>query len=87
MEAADRRTEPRVRSRGEVLLVTPDERRIPAVVCDISPGGMSVETSEELSLGLLVSLEIHGLCSTGVVRRCIGRDGQYLVGMSLHKPA
>ena len=86
MDPAERRTEPRVRSRGEVLLVTDDSRRIPAAVCDISPGGMSVETTEELSLGLSVNIEIHGLCSAGVVRRCARKNGLYQVGMSLHKP-
>jgi len=86
VEPAERRAEQRIRSRGEVQIVTGDHHRIPGAVLDVSPGGMSVETSEQLPLGLPVSIEIHGLGSLGVVRRCVRKGDQYHVGMSLHCP-
>jgi hypothetical protein len=71
-----------VRSRGEVLLVTEDERSIPATVYDVSSLGMRVETSEELASGLPVRIEVHKIAASGEVRYCIRKDDKYQVGVS-----
>ncbi len=87
VDGEERRTEQRLRSRGEVVLVTRDGKRIHAAVRDISVSGMSVETGCALPLGLPVGIEIHGLGSLGVVRCCISTGSGYHIGMSLHRPA
>ena len=86
MEQNDRRRELRVRSRGQVLLITEDERSIPATICDVSNLGMCVETSEELAFGLPLRIEVHESSALGVVRHCVRKDDKYLVGVNLFCP-
>ena len=84
MEQSDKRRELRVRSRGEALLITEDERSIPATICDVSTSGMRVETSEELALGLPLRIKVHDFDAMGVVRHCVRQDDKYQVGVSLN---
>ena len=80
------RKDPRVRSRGSVLLITEAEHRIPATIYDVSHSGMRVETAQELASGLLLKVEVHGCCAVGVVRHCVRNGDNYHVGLSLHDP-
>jgi PilZ domain len=84
VEQDDRRRELRVRSRGQVLLVTEDQRSIPATICDVSNLGMRVETSEELASGLALRIEVHGFDALGVVRHCVRKDDKYQIGVHLY---
>ena len=86
MQENERRQELRVRSRGQVLLITEDKRTVPATICDVSSLGMRVETAEELPLGLAIQVEVHGFGASGVVRHCIGKNDKYEVGVRLHSP-
>ena len=82
----DRRRESRIRSKGQVLLVTEDERKIAATICDVSTLGMRVETSEELPLGLPLKIEVHDFHAFGVVRHCLAKDDKYHIGVLLNSP-
>lgn len=86
MEQNDRRRELRVRSRGQVLLTTEDERSIPATIRDVSTLGMCVETAEELTAGDPLRIELHGLGALGVVRHCVRKDDKYQIGVTLDCP-
>jgi hypothetical protein len=86
VEQDDRRRETRIRAQGQVVLVTADERSIPATVCDISTFGMRVETSEELAPGLPLRVEVHGFGARGEVRYCARKDGKFQVGLNLDSP-
>jgi hypothetical protein len=86
VEQDNRRTEERVRSRGQVLLITEDDRSIPATIGDVSTSGMCVETSEELASGLPLRIEVHGFGALGVVRHCVRKDDKYQIGVKLDCP-
>ena len=72
-----------MRSRGPVLLVTEDMRKIPAMVCDVSNLGIRVETDEALPLDLALRVEVFGFVASGIVRHCTVRDDKYEVGVHL----
>ena len=86
MQQDDRRTELRVRSRGQILLITEDERRIPATIYDVSNLGMRVETVEELASGVSLKIEVHEFGAVGEVRYCVRKDDKYYVGLSFCCP-
>jgi PilZ domain len=76
----------RVRSRGQVLLITKDQRSIPATICDVSNLGMRVNTSEELASGLQLRIEVHEFDALGEVRYCIRKDDAYQIGLNFCCP-
>jgi len=86
MEQHEKRSEPRVRSRGQVQLLTEAGQAIAATVYDVSPGGMCVESREPLASGLPVRVEVHGLEARGVVRYCRKHEDRYQLGVRLQSP-
>jgi hypothetical protein len=58
-------------------------RRIPATVCDVSNLGMRLEIAEALPLGLALSVDVHGVRASAIVRHCIVRNGKCEVGVHL----
>jgi hypothetical protein len=69
-----------------VHLITEDERRIPATVCDVSPGGMRVKTFEQVASGLPVRIEVNGFDARGLVSHCARKGDLYVVGVALVPP-
>jgi len=83
VDPKDRRLEPRVRSKGTVLLITEQEHSIPATILDVSPSGMRVKASEPLAVGIPLRIEAHGHSASGVVCFCLTNDDSAEVGIKL----
>jgi hypothetical protein len=83
MNAYTARKEPRIRSRGVVHLLIGDSIAIEGTVYDVSPGGISVETSIDVPLGAAVNIDAGNYRSAGVVRHCRSEGSVFRVGVDL----
>src|SRR4030088_2501716 len=77
------RKEPRIRSRGLVHLVVGEIQRIEAIICDVSPSGISVEAPVGVPVGTIVNIDAGLYTSEGVVRHCSADGSRYRIGVDL----
>ena len=83
MNAPVARRESRIRSCGCLHLVVNEVHRIEALIYDVSPSGICVETEVKLPLGAAVGIDGGAYTSEGVVRYCGAYGSKYRIGLDL----
>jgi hypothetical protein len=83
MSDAQRRREPRVKSRGAVELRDSGGNIVQGKVYDISESGLSIQSQAALTPGQPVEVDCGGLVADAVVRHCLPVDGAYRIGLEL----
>ena len=83
MRDAQRRKEPRIRSRGLVELRVAGGSAVTGTVHDISESGLSIRSQAAVPPGQPVEVDCSGLVADAVVRHCRLIDGAYHIGLEL----
>jgi len=80
----NKRTETRLRSRGDFRILTDGAQPIVAKLIDTSPSGIGLEADIEFASGTLVRLQSGGIeIAEGIVRHCQASGGRFLIGVVL----
>ncbi len=83
MASNENRSEARIRSRGQVTLLAQGVDQIPAVICDISLSGLSLQADRGLARGTEVVIDGLGFVGEGVVRYCECLGAVFRIGVQL----
>ena len=83
MKDNERRTEPRIRWRGQVNLLAGGADAVPGTIYDVSGSGISVVVGSEISAGTPVQIDGDGCTGHGVVRHCRRHGQSYRLGVAL----
>jgi PilZ domain len=83
----DRRSEPRIRSKGQITVIAEGDVRLSAEVFDISRSGISLLLARALHLGTRVEIDTGHLAAEGVVVHCAVQGDLHNVGIAFDPPA
>lgn len=86
---AEKRREKRFPIHSTVLITLADQRQITGVCCNVSGSGLLIQAEQSIAVGSLVQLDIQEgridfHADADVVRADVV-DGQFLLGLQLHK--
>jgi len=82
----ERRKEPRIRSRGPVIMRVSEGAPVPGTIYDVSPSGLSVVVETAIQAGEVVHIESQGLEGEASVRYCRPHKIGYIVGLEWARP-
>jgi PilZ domain len=86
MSAECQRTEKRIKSKGQFLILMEGGEPVLATVCNISVSGICLEAERGVEPGKAVQLDGNGIVADGVVRHCRFENGLYRIGVALQPP-
>ena len=82
----ERRSEERIRSKGQVTVAAGGQEQLPAVVYDISRSGISLLVERAFDPGTRVKVDTGHLAAEGVVVHCSAQDNQHCIGIAFDPP-
>jgi hypothetical protein len=82
----ERRSEERIRSKGQVTVAAGGQERLPAVVYDISRSGISLLVERAFDPGTRVQIDTGHLAAEGVVVHCVAKGNQHYIGIAFDPP-
>lgn len=80
---AEKRVEPRIRSKGQIALLASGTEPIVATICNISLSGIGLEAERGLEVGTAVRLDTDAVEASGVVCYCAAQNGVYRIGVAI----
>jgi len=86
MKDAEKRCEPRLRSRGIVSLqIEGRDLPVPSIIIDVSPSGLGLglEAAESVEKGTVVVIDGVGFAALGTVRYCAHVGSIFRIGIEL----
>jgi hypothetical protein len=82
----ERRSEERIRSKGQVTVMAGGEERLAAEVYDISRSGISLLVERAFDPGTRVQVDTGHLAAEGVVIHCAAQGNRHYVGIAFDPP-
>jgi c-di-GMP-binding flagellar brake protein YcgR len=82
----ERRSEDRIRSKGQVTVMASDQERLAAEVYDISQSGISLLVERAFHPRTRVQIDTGHLAAEGVVVHCAARGNQHQIGIAFDPP-
>ena len=82
----ERRSEERIRSRGQVTVMAGGQERLAAEVYDISRSGISLLVERAFDPGTRVQIDTGHLAAEGVVVHCSAQGDQHQIGIAFDPP-
>jgi hypothetical protein len=82
----ERRSEERIRSKGQVTVVAGGQEQLAAEVYDVSQSGISLLVQRAVDLGTRVQVDTGHLAAEGVVVHCAAQGNQHQIGIAFDPP-
>jgi len=82
----ERRSEERIRSKGQVTVMAGGQDYLAAEVYDISQSGISLLVERALDPGTRVQIDTGHLAAEGVVVHCNAQGNQHNIGIAFDPP-
>ena len=82
----ERRSEERIRSKGQVTVIASGQEQLAAEVYDVSRSGISLLVERAFDPGTRVQVDTGHLAAEGVVVHCIAKGKQHQIGIVFDPP-
>jgi hypothetical protein len=80
---AEKRVEPRIKSKGRVALLASGTEPIVATIRNVSLSGIGLEAERGLEIGTAVQVDTDAVEASGVVCYCAVQNGVYRIGVAI----
>jgi c-di-GMP-binding flagellar brake protein YcgR len=82
----ERRSEERIRSKGQVTVMAGGQEQLAAEVYDVSQSGISLLVERAVTPGTRVQIDTGHLAAEGVVVHCAVQGNQHQIGIAFDPP-